>query len=73
MTDKDCMTCEECGEAFNPAEMDQVIYHCFGHELRLATGIVGDKREEQETGTSWERWEKAGFGIESVRRGAWHK
>lgn len=39
----DLMRCAECGKDFDPAQLDQLLFHEGGHQLREATGIVGVK------------------------------
>lgn len=44
-TRRHAMVCGECGSAFDPRHLDQVAYH-ETHELREATGIVGQRVDE---------------------------
>lgn len=41
--DDDQVTCGECGEKFDPADLDALVYHETGHRPRLASGIRGKK------------------------------
>lgn len=42
-TPQELIRCGDCGADFDPAELDQVIFHGFGHEPQLATGIIGER------------------------------
>jgi DNA polymerase/3'-5' exonuclease PolX len=35
--------CEICGQAYDPAQLDQVLFHNTDHQPRIATGIIGQR------------------------------
>lgn len=40
------MTCEQCGQKFNPARLDEVMFHAGDHKPIIATGIEGKQVEQ---------------------------
>ena len=45
------ITCEICGNDFDPSKLDEVIFH-ENHQLHVVTGITGVRKEtEHETET----------------------
>lgn len=59
------MTCEDCGVEFEPGDLDQVAYHCFGHVERPDMQYSGsrmvhapDSDDEEPDGPST-RWRDA--------------
>lgn len=46
MNSDDMQKCDACGQQFNRANLDEVMFHAGNHTPVVATGIVGQKVEE---------------------------
>jgi len=43
------MTCDQCGKEFDPAKLDEVMFHAGDHTPIVATGIEGHQVEQPDT------------------------